>query len=98
MSLAGPTGQPRSLRERGERRLKSATSGHSCVKTFTPGTAGVKFVSGRSQISSSNAEFGGSSRCRITASGLGELQPNGRTSSRRRFAIDPEQPVGLPES
>jgi hypothetical protein len=48
------------------------------------------FVSGRSQISSSNAEFGRSSRCRITAGDLGELQPNGRTSSRRRFAIDPK--------
>ena len=51
------------------------------------------FVSGRSQISSSNTEFGGSGRCRITAGSFGELQPNGRTSSRRRFAIDPLPPV-----
>ena len=40
MSLAGPTGQPRLLRGRGQRRLKSA--GHSVVKTPTSGTAGVK--------------------------------------------------------
>jgi len=53
------------------------------------------FVSGRPRISSGNAEFGESSRCRITASGSGEPQPNGRTSSRRRFAIDPLQPLAL---
>jgi hypothetical protein len=51
----------------------------------------VYFVSGRSQISSSNAEFGGSSRCRITAGGFGELQPNGRTSKRRQCANDPKR-------
>jgi hypothetical protein len=49
----------------------------------------VAVVSGRSQISSSHAEFGGSGRCRITVGGFGKLQPNGRTSSRRRCAIDP---------
>jgi hypothetical protein len=53
------------------------------------------FVSGRPRISSGNAEFGESSRCWITASGSGELLPNGRTSSRRRFAIDPELPAGI---
>jgi len=48
----------------------------------------VHFVSGQSQISSRNAVPDASGRCRITG-GFGELQPNGRTSSRRRFAIDP---------
>jgi hypothetical protein len=55
----------------------------------------LDFVSGRSQISPSKAEFGGSSRCRITTSDFGELQPNGRTSSRRQFAIDPQEPVAV---
>ena len=54
----------------------------------------LDFVSGRSQVSPSNAEFDGSSLCRITTSDFGELQPNGRTSNRRRFAIDPLQTVG----
>ena len=47
----------------------------------------MHFVSRRSRISSRNAEPSGSGRCRITADGFGELQPNGRTLSRRRCAI-----------
>jgi hypothetical protein len=43
----------------------------------------LDLVSGRSQISPSNTDFGGSSRFRINTSGYGELQLNGRISSRR---------------
>jgi hypothetical protein len=57
----------------------------------------MHFVSRRSRISSRNAEIGGSSPCWITAGGLGELQPNGRTSSRRRFPIDPDARPAQPE-
>ena len=57
--------------------------------------AGALLVSRRPRISSKDAELGGSGRCRITAGGLGELPPNDRTSSRRRFAIDPKEPVAV---
>ena len=53
----------------------------------------MHFVSRRSLKPSKNVEFGGSSRCRITTNGFGEPQPNGRTSSRRQFAIDPKRPA-----
>ena len=50
-------------------------------------------VSRRLQMSPSNAESGGSSRCRIITDDFGDLKPNGRNLSRRRFAIDPFLPV-----
>jgi hypothetical protein len=52
----------------------------------------VYSVSRRSLDSPRSAESGGSGHCRIVGGDLEKLQPNGRTSKRRRCANDPKLP------